>query len=640
VAGSNRTLAHSALIFCSLLAYILAFLLFEQVTNGAITALVIAPVGLLAWQRGWLAGLIAGLLSVIVNVLLFALVNPHWANVIIPLRSPGTLTVVLLGLGIGWVSQLLAQLRTQATLLAAEQETLRSHTLERSQAHAALYESEARFRGAFDSSPIGIALVAPHGRWLQVNPALCAIVGYTEAQLLATTFQVLTHPDDLDTDLAYVQRMLAGTIDAYQMEKRYIHKAGHFVRVLLNVSLVRDTRDQPCYFVSQVQDITARKQAEAELIETYSRNYALLEALPDTMYRIGVDGMLHDYKPGQVQDLAPPAALFLGSHVTNIFPPALARQIEEATLKVTTRGILQVIEYHSLVDGKIYDYEIRLVSSTNDEVLALVRDITERKAVERVTDELVAMVSHELRTPLTAIHGAMRLLAGGVAGALPSRAQTMAEIAVTNSDRLIRLINDLLDIQKMETGMVAMTRTPLALRPLLEQTLLSNQDYGRQYNVTFALDCPPQELIVAVDGDRLMQVCTNLLANAVKVSPAGGTVHVHVTAAAHVVRIAVIDHGPGIPEAFQAHVFEKFTQAKTSSTRQSGGSGLGLSIAKAIVEHLGGQIGFETTIGVGTTFSVELPIWTEDEVQSSVVAAQEGRLQEDRLRVTMLGSKA
>jgi PAS domain S-box-containing protein len=603
MAGANRTPAHHARIFarifCGLLAYV---------------------------------GLIAGLLSILLNVLLFALIYPHWENITFPLRDPGAWVVVVFGLGIGWASQLLTQLRTQATLLAAEQETLRHHALERSQAHAALHDSEMRFRGVFDSSAMGMALVAPDGQWLQVNPALCAIVGYTEAQLLATTFQVLTHPDDLDTNLAYVQRMLAGTIHAYQMEKRYIHKAGHLVWVLLSVSLVRDTSDQPCYFVSQVQDITARKQAEAELVETYARNYALLEALPDTMYRIGIDGTLHDYKPGQVQDLAPPAALFLGSHVTNIFPPALARQIEEATVKVATRGILQVIEYQALVDGTIHDYEIRLVGSTSDEVLALVRDITERKAVERVKDELVAMVSHELRTPLTAIHGAMRLLASGVAGVLPAQAQTMAAIAVTNSDRLIRLINDLLDIQKMETGMVAMTRTPLALRPLLEQTLVSNQEYGRQYGVTFALDCSLPELMVAVDGDRLMQVCTNLLANAVKVSPAGGIVQVQVTAMAHVVRIAVIDHGPGIPAAFQAHVFEKFTQANTSSTRPSGGSGLGLSIAKAIVEHLGGRIGFETTIGVGTTFWVELPIWTEAQVQEDRLPSPAKQIQRPAMR--------
>jgi PAS domain S-box-containing protein len=612
VAGSGRTLVRRGLILCALVAYILAFLLFDQLTDGAIAALVIVPVGVVAWYRGWQGGLMASLVSIILNVLLFALVNPHWAHVSIPLRSPGTLMVVALGLGIGWVSQLRTQLRTQTALLATEQETLRLHAIERQQAHAALHESEARFRVAFDLAAIGMALVAPDGRWLRVNPAVCAIVGYTEAELLATTFQVLTHPDDLEIDLAYVQRMLAGTIQTYQMEKRYIHKAGHLVWVLLSVSIVRDTKEQPCYFVSQIQDITARKQAEAELVEAYARNYALLEALPDTMYRIGVDGMLHDYKPGQVRDLAPPAALFLGSHVTNIFPPALAQQIEEATVQVAARGGLQVIEYQAVVDGTIHDYEIRVVGSTSDEVLALVRDITERKAVERVKDEFVAMVSHELRTPLTAIHGAMRLLAGGVAGVLPAQAQTMAEIAVTNSDRLIRLINDLLDIQKMESGMAAMTRTPLALRPLLEQTIVSNQDYGRQYGVTFVLDYPPQELIVAVDGDRLMQVCTNLLANAAKVSPAGETVCMRVTANARVVRIAVIDHGPGIPEAFQAHIFEKFTQANTSSTRQSGGSGLGLSIAKAIVEHLGGKIGFETTIGVGTTFAVELPIWMSD----------------------------
>jgi PAS domain S-box-containing protein len=127
-----------------------------------------------------------------------------------------------------------------------------------------LRRSEEQFRGAFDYAAIGMALVAPEGRFLKVNRCLCDIVGYSDQELLARTFQDITHPDDLDADLSYVRQMLAGELRHYHMEKRYFHKDGHVVIVLLSVSLVHDSRGDPLYFISQIQDITARKRAEEE----------------------------------------------------------------------------------------------------------------------------------------------------------------------------------------------------------------------------------------------------------------------------------------------------------------------------------------------------------------------------------------
>ena len=156
---------------------------------------------------------------------------------------------------------------------------------ERKQAEAALRESEQCFFGAFEYAAIGMALVAPDGRWLKVNRSLCEIVGYSESELLASTFQAITHPDDLEADLNYMQQMLAGEIRTYQMEKRYFHKLGHLVWILLNVSLVRDAQDQPLYLIAQIQDISDRKQVEAkiqrlnqELEERVTQRTAQLEA--------------------------------------------------------------------------------------------------------------------------------------------------------------------------------------------------------------------------------------------------------------------------------------------------------------------------------------------------------------------------
>jgi PAS domain S-box-containing protein len=164
---------------------------------------------------------------------------------------------------------LIEQLVAERTADLSRANTILAHEIaERQRVEEALREGEERFHGAFDNAPIGLALVAPDGRWLQVNRSLCDILGYTEHELLATTFQAITHPDDLAADLDYVRRMLADEIHVYQMEKRYFHKYGHIVWILLSVSLVRDVHGQPSYFISQIQDITQRKQVEEELQQT------------------------------------------------------------------------------------------------------------------------------------------------------------------------------------------------------------------------------------------------------------------------------------------------------------------------------------------------------------------------------------
>ena len=159
---------------------------------------------------------------------------------------------------------------------------------ERKLAEEKLRENRELFRSAFDHAAIGMALVSPDGRWLQVNHSLCEIVGYSEQELLATTFQAITHPDDLVADLAYVHQMLAGQISSYQMEKRYRHKLGHTVWVLLGVSLVRDGQGNPLYFISQIQDITVRKQAEVQLKTTSEQLRALMASLGSAREEEGV----------------------------------------------------------------------------------------------------------------------------------------------------------------------------------------------------------------------------------------------------------------------------------------------------------------------------------------------------------------
>ncbi|MEO8389849.1 response regulator [Polaromonas sp.] len=234
-------------------------------------------------------------------------------------------------------------------------------------------------------------------------------------------------------------------------------------------------------------------------------------------------------------------------------------------------------------------------------------DVTELKRVDRMKSEFVSTVSHELRTPLTSIRGSLGLIAGGVAGELPAMAKNLVGIATNNCERLIRLINDILDSEKIESGKMRFELQPMELKPLLAQALTANDGFAGQHNVKLVLDAPANPVLASVDSDRLAQVVTNLLSNAVKFAPAGSSVQVRLWCKNGRVRVEVADSGPGIPEAFRKRIFQKFSQADTSDTRKMGGTGLGLNISRAIVERMGGQIGFTTETGVGTVFFFELP---------------------------------
>ena len=245
-------------------------------------------------------------------------------------------------------------------------------------------------------------------------------------------------------------------------------------------------------------------------------------------------------------------------------------------------------------------------------VLGWFHDITERIQMERMKSEFISTVSHELRTPLTSIRGSLGLIMGGVAGELPAQAKVLVDIAHKNSERLIMLVNDILDMEKIEAGKMEFQLQAVELLPLVKQALEDNRAYAEQYKVAFALACEPTEARVYADPNRLQQVLANLLSNAAKFSPADDNVMVRVTRDGKNIRVAVSDHGSGIPEQFTGRIFQKFAQADSSDTRKKGGTGLGLSITKAIIEQMGGRIGFDSQPNVLTTFWVELPVWQEN----------------------------
>jgi PAS domain S-box-containing protein len=242
-------------------------------------------------------------------------------------------------------------------------------------------------------------------------------------------------------------------------------------------------------------------------------------------------------------------------------------------------------------------------------VLGVIVDISQRKHLERVKDEFVSTVSHELRTPLTSISGSLGLLAGQWTDQLPQSAARLLAIAHKNCQRLVRLINDILDIEKIESGRVVLNCVRIDLLQVAEQAIEDNRGFADGYGVRVRLDDASIGAAVSADPDRLVQVITNLLSNAIKFSPTGDEVLVTVGKSGDACRISVRDHGTGIPEDFKPRLFEKFAQADGTNSRQKGGTGLGLSIVKQIVERFGGRIRFDDAPGGGTIFCVELPPW-------------------------------
>jgi PAS domain S-box-containing protein len=239
--------------------------------------------------------------------------------------------------------------------------------------------------------------------------------------------------------------------------------------------------------------------------------------------------------------------------------------------------------------------------------IGVVVNVTERRRVQEMKGEFVSTVSHELRTPLTAIHGSLRLLASGKLGNFPQTARSMIDIAAQSCERLSLLVNDILDMEKIEAGRMSMTRVPVGIGSLVEQAVASNRPYADVFGVGLASASTVNGDRVIGDPNRLLQVLSNLVSNAVKYSPRGETVTVSVDHGPMGIRVSVADRGPGIPAEFRSRVFQKFAQADGTEVKAVKGTGLGLPIAKAIVEQLGGEMGFETETGKGTTFYFDLP---------------------------------
>ena len=369
--------------------------------------------------------------------------------------------------------------------------------------------------------------------------------------------------------------------------------------------------------LSVITDISVRKDAEKHLAQMEGRYRGLLEAAPDAMVVVNQSGEIVLLNLQAEKQFGYRRDELVGQKVKNIIPEGFAERLIADDLRSAEDALAQQIGTGIELtgrrkDGSEFPIEIMLSPLESAEgilVTAAIRDISVRKRMERLKDEFVSTVSHELRTPLTSIAGSLGLLVGNAAGKLPEARHAAARDRARNSQRLVRLINDILDIEKIESGQVVFNLSGSTFDRWSSRRSRPIADSPRATACAFG-STRRRRPAVRADPDRLVQVVTNLLSNAIKFSPAGRRGdRGDRERKASTVRISVRDHGPAF-RPISSRASSRNSRRPTPRTpRQKGGTGLGLSIVKQIVERLGGEVGFDDAPGGGTVFHVELPCW-------------------------------
>jgi len=351
-------------------------------------------------------------------------------------------------------------------------------------------------------------------------------------------------------------------------------------------------------------------------IQASGRKLALFsERAPIAVFEMDANGTILDMNPAAETVFGHAASELVGRNLIRTLIPQgehaldqdwwsefAARRNPEAGIRArcVRRDGLEIVCEFSLTP---------LVNEAQDivSVIAQCRDITQQIEAERVKKEFTSTLSHELRTPLTSIIGSLQLINTGMFGTLDQDAAELALVAERNAQRLLDLINDILDLERIDSGRLSLNAEDVALDELLQESVVLNRAYAERFGVRLKLSAEPLKVLVHADRRRLLQVLTNLISNAAKFSPEGGQVELSVSCTDARVQVLVEDRGPGIPQEFRSRIFGRFAQADSALTRKKGGTGLGLAICKRLIELMGGEIGYADREGGGTSFHFRLP---------------------------------
>jgi len=358
-----------------------------------------------------------------------------------------------------------------------------------------------------------------------------------------------------------------------------------------------------------IRDITERKQADQKLRLSAS----VFENASEGIVVTDVDGTIQSVNPAYTAITQYRAEELLGNNPRLLQSGKQDQEFYEHMWdSINGAGHWQGEIWNQRKNGEIFPQWVTINSikdsrgrTTN--YVGVAWDISELKASQRLKEEFITTISHELRTPLTSVLGSLGMLTANMTGQLPEQVQRLIKLAHSNSRRLVRLIDDILDIEKIEAGRMTFQLEPLELGTLVYRVVEDSKALAEQAQVSLTCRILVTNAWINCDADRLMQALTNLISNAIKFSPPGEPVEVAVAAHDSMFRVDVTDHGPGIPREFHSQIFKRFAQAGGVKRDWETGTGLGLSITKLIVQQHGGRIDFQSTPGVRTTFFVELP---------------------------------
>lgn len=500
-----------------------------------------------------------------------------------------------------------------------------------------LAQSQVQFRSAFEYSAIGMALVSITGRWLSTNRQLCEMLGYEKPELEQLTFQEITHPDDLESDIRQVQQLLEGSIESYQMEKRYFHKNGSIVWALLSVSLIRDSNDQPLHFVSQVENVTEKKKAEEALKYALDRLALATQAAKVGIWQFEIaskeliwDDMMYELyglKKGHFSEVY--EAWRKGIHPEDIerndqaLAEALAgkKKFDFEFRVVWPDQSVHHIRALALVERDEKEQPLRMVGTNWDittdkkykEALQKTTELAEVAKQEAIAsakakENFLSTMSHEIRTPLNAILGVTNLL---LTEEMKAEHLEHLNLLKFSGENLLALINDILDYNKIGAGKVEFEQVDFDLKKLLvqiKQTLAPKvQEKGIDMVLRYDEALPH---VFIGDSVRIAQIINNLLSNAIKFTEKG-FIKLDVSLVSQkneqaTVHFEVHDSGIGIGKANQSMIFENFSQASGDTTRKFGGTGLGLAITKKLLEFMGSEIQLDSDLGFGSVFSFDI----------------------------------
>ncbi|MDL2717853.1 MAG: PAS domain S-box protein [Acidobacteriota bacterium] len=473
-----------------------------------------------------------------------------------------------------------------------------------------LREAEERYRLLFERNQTGVYRSTLDGKLLECNEAFLKLFGF-ETREEALERRTTSFYADVRDRARVIDRLLTERKPVSD-EILFRRRDGSTHWLLASVTLVAGLDGSPSLIEGALVDVDERRRAEEALRSSEARTRALLENMLGGLLMVNDRGVIEFVNPAAERMFGYESDELIGQPLLALVPERKDSDVGAFLRESLGKAMGRVSEWEGRrKNGEVFSFELALFQFETPEgrrIAGSLVDVTERREVERLKREFVSSISHELRTPLTSIRGSLGLLAGGVLGPLSPDATEVVAVAERNVVRLISLINDILDLERLEGGRLEMEFESSAAATIVERSLEAVRGFAAQASVRLIIDPVSVSASVRADADRLVQVLVNLVSNAVKFSPASGTVTVRVVLAPGMAEFQVEDEGRGVPPALREAIFERYRQVEASDSRRKGGAGLGLAICKAIVEQHGGAIGVRDAAGAGSLFWFRIPL--------------------------------